>query len=75
MKTMLLNWVSDLKVNSCPLEFAEIPTPEPGLGELLEKISTCGVRHTELDEIEWRTPPPQFPVVPGHQVVGRVAEV
>jgi propanol-preferring alcohol dehydrogenase len=33
----------------------------------------CGVCHTELDEIEGRTPPPRLPVVPGHQVVGRVA--
>ena len=36
------------------------------------RVSTCGVCHTELDEIEGRTPPPRFPVVPGHQVVGRV---
>jgi propanol-preferring alcohol dehydrogenase len=36
------------------------------------KVSACGVCHTELDEIEGRTPPPHLPVVPGHQVVGRV---
>ena len=34
-------------------------------------MSACGVCHTELDEIEGRTPP-GLPVVPGHQVVGRV---
>jgi propanol-preferring alcohol dehydrogenase len=33
----------------------------------------CGVCHTELDEIEGRTPPPVLPVVPGHEAVGRVA--
>ena len=37
------------------------------------RVSVCGVCHTELDEIEGRTPPPQLPVVLGHQVVGRVA--
>ena len=36
-------------------------------------VSACGVCHTELDEIEGRTPPPRLPVVLGHQVVGRVA--
>jgi alcohol dehydrogenase, propanol-preferring len=75
MKAMLLNEVSDLKTNTSPLEFATIAIPELGPDELLLKISTCGVCRTELDEIEGRTPPPQFPVIPGHQVVGRVAEV
>ncbi|MEZ4550526.1 MAG: alcohol dehydrogenase catalytic domain-containing protein [Desulfobacterales bacterium] len=49
-----------------------MPDPEPGPGEILIKVHACGVCHTELDEIEGRTPPPFFPVVPGHQVVGRV---
>ena len=49
------------------------PDPEPGNGELLIKVSTCGVCHTELDEIEGRTPPPVLPVILGHQAVGRVA--
>ena len=35
-------------------------------------MSACGVCHTELDEIEGRTAPPRLPVVPGHEVVGRV---
>ena len=38
------------------------------------RVSACGVCHTELDEIEGRTPPPELPVVPGHQVVGRVEQ-
>jgi propanol-preferring alcohol dehydrogenase len=37
-------------------------------------VTACGVCHTELDEIEGRTPPPRLPVIPGHQVVGRVAD-
>jgi len=74
MKAMLLHQVHDLKVNPQPLEFADIPIPKPGPGELLIRVSACGVCHTELDEIEGRTPPPQFPIVPGHQVIGFVEE-
>ena len=52
----------------------ELPIPEPKPDEVLIKISCCGVCHTELDEIEGRTPPPIYPVIPGHQVVGSVME-
>jgi propanol-preferring alcohol dehydrogenase len=51
-----------------------MPKPVPGAGELLLRVSACGVCHTELDEIEGRTPPPRLPVTPGHQIVGRVAQ-
>jgi len=55
------------------LRMVEMEVPHPGANEILIKVSACGVCHTELDEIEGRTPPPRLPVVPGHQVVGRVA--
>lgn len=55
-----------------PLTPADLPIPRPGPGELLIKVSACGVCHTELDEIEGRAPPPRLPVVPGHEVVGRI---
>ena len=55
-----------------PLVIEDVPDPDPAMGELLIRISACGVCHTELDEIEGRTPPPELPVIPGHQVVGRV---
>ncbi|HEC31265.1 MAG TPA: alcohol dehydrogenase, partial [Deltaproteobacteria bacterium] len=42
--------------------------------EILIQVSACGVCHTELDEIEGRTPPPVFPMVLGHQVVGKVVD-
>jgi len=61
-----------MRENKNPLEPVDLPVPELGEKEILIKVSTCGVCHTELDEIEGRTPPPKFPVVPGHQVVGRV---
>jgi len=72
MKAMVLNRLGSLEDNQAPLELAELPAPVPGEREILIKVSACGVCHTELDEIEGRTPPPRLPVVLGHQVVGRV---
>ncbi|MBW1785080.1 MAG: zinc-dependent alcohol dehydrogenase family protein [Deltaproteobacteria bacterium] len=75
MKAMVLKQIVDLKKTSTPLEPAELPDPVPGEKDILLKVLTCGVCHTELDEIEGRTPPPKFPVVLGHEVVGKVVEV
>lgn len=72
MKAMILARISNLSKEREPLLLTELPDPVPGPGDLLLKVSACGVCHTELDEIEGRTPPPHLPVVPGHQVVGRV---
>lgn len=70
---MILPALCRLAENPNPLQLAELPDPVPGPGEILVHVATCGVCHTELDEIEGRTPPPRLPVVLGHQVVGRVA--
>jgi alcohol dehydrogenase, propanol-preferring len=74
MKAMVLHRISDLRKNDSPLILEDWPVPVPGEGEILIKIAACGVCHTEIDEIEGRTSPPRFPVIPGHQVIGRVAE-
>ena len=73
MRAMVLTAVAGLDRNPEPLKLVERPTPVPGKGELLIEVSVCGVCHTELDEIEGRTPPPVLPVIPGHEIVGRVA--
>ena len=75
MKAMVLNRLCNLQETDTPLELADLPAPAPGRAELLVKVSACGVCHTELDEIEGRTPPPRLPVILGHQVVGRVVEL
>jgi len=75
MKAMVLKNICDLTVNKTPLELVEMPEPVPGYREILVKVSCCGVCHTELDEIEGRTPPPRFPIILGHQVVGRVVKL
>ncbi len=72
MKAMVIDRVCDLGVEKEPLRLVEMPVPSVGDAQVLVRVSACGVCHTELDEIEGRTPPPRFPVVPGHQVVGRV---
>ena len=75
MRAMLLNKIVSLDETDTPLEFADLPIPEPQPGEIQIRVSTCGVCHTELDEIEGRTPPPNLPVIPGHQIVGRVTKL
>ncbi|ASQ91626.1 alcohol dehydrogenase [Prosthecochloris sp. GSB1] len=72
MKAFVLDRVVDLSVMRQPLSMTAMEIPEPGEDEVLLRVLACGACHTELDEIEGRTPPPRFPVVPGHQVVGEV---
>ena len=69
---MILKSVTDLEHNPEPLVLTNLPEPVPADEEVLIRVTACGVCHTELDEIEGRTPPPRFPVVPGHQVIGKV---
>jgi len=75
MKAMVLNEICNLNENKNPLIMVNLPNPVPGEREILVKVSACGVCHTELDEIEGRTPPRSLPVVLGHQVVGKVEKV
>lgn len=75
MKALLLRQIAPLSQNPAPLSLEEIPEPKIGAGEVLIRVTRCGVCHTELDEIEGRTPPASLPVVLGHQVVGEIVEV
>src|SRR6266496_1184738 len=72
MKAVLLREIASLQQNPTPLSFEEIAEPKTNEGEIMLRVTRCGVCHTELDEIEGRTPPPHLPVVLGHQVVGTV---
>lgn len=74
MKAMVLNEICSLDENKNPLEMSDVPNPVPAEKEILVKVSACGVCHTELDEIEGRTPPPKFPIILGHEIVGRVVK-
>jgi propanol-preferring alcohol dehydrogenase len=75
VKALLLPQIVNLADNPRPLRLATLPDPVPRENEILVKVSACGVCHTELDEIEGRTPPSQLPMVLGHQVVGHVVDV
>jgi propanol-preferring alcohol dehydrogenase len=72
MKAAILEKIVRLREERQPLRIADLPEPRIADDEILIRVAACGVCHTELDEIEGRTPPPRLPVIPGHQVVGRV---
>src|SRR5438874_11669249 len=70
MKACLLRTTSAIETN--PLEFGEVVTPQPKSGEVLVRARACGVCRTDLHVIEGELPPRKSPVIPGHQVVGVV---
>jgi alcohol dehydrogenase, propanol-preferring len=72
MKAMILETISNLDQEKFPLRLVQLPDPQPTANDVVIKVSTCAVCHTELDEIEGRTPPPKFPIILGHQVIGNV---
>jgi propanol-preferring alcohol dehydrogenase len=74
MKAMILESLGEVTPVRAPLRLAQRPDPAPGPGEVLLRVTRCGVCHTELDEIEGRTPPPRLPIILGHQVAGTVEE-
>lgn len=56
-----------------PLALERRPVPEPGAGDVLVRVSACGVCRTDLHVVDGDLAEPRLPVVPGHEVVGRVA--
>jgi propanol-preferring alcohol dehydrogenase len=75
MRAMVLTSSGGFDATGTALRPAELPRPVPEAGEILIRVAACGVCHTELDEIEGRTRPASFPVVPGHEIVGRVVQL
>ncbi len=69
MKAMILQKTAAIEQR--PLVLEEVPIPQPGPKQILVKTLTCGICHTELDEIEGRLQP-KLPIIPGHEVVGKV---
>jgi propanol-preferring alcohol dehydrogenase len=56
-----------------PLVMRERSAPEPGSGEILIEVAACGVCRTDLHVVDGELPNPKLPIVPGHEIVGRVA--
>ncbi len=66
MRAMILN------APGGPLRPADLPVPEPGPGELRLRVAACGVCRTDLHVLDGELADPVLPLVPGHQIVGRV---
>jgi propanol-preferring alcohol dehydrogenase len=72
MKAIVLN--KQAPIEEKPLELIDLPKPSIDDNQILVEISVCGACHTDLDEVEGRLKPTKSPIVPGHQVVGKVVE-
>jgi alcohol dehydrogenase, propanol-preferring len=68
MKACLLRSPAPIERN--PLEFADVPVPQPAEDQVLVRVKACGVCRTDLHVIEGELPLRKSPVIPGHQVVG-----
>src|ERR1700719_3485085 len=73
MKACVLQ--SPAKIETNPLAFMDVPAPQPAKGEVLVRVSYCGVCRTDLHVIEGELTPRKSPVIPGHQVVGTVEKL
>ncbi len=73
MKAMRL--INQRPAEEFPLALVDLPVPTPGPGQVLLKVSACGVCHTDLHTLEGDIHPPRLPVTPGHQVVGRIEQL
>lgn len=58
-----------------PLQWQSRDTPQPGDGEVLVTVSVCGVCRTDLHVVDGELPNIHYPIIPGHEIVGRVAAV
>ena len=61
-----------LKKLKTPLEWIELPDQEPGIGEIRVKVGACGVCRTDLHVVDGELPNPQVPIIPGHEIIGRI---
>lgn len=59
-------------IESSPLTFCDVPTPEPRPDEIRVRVRACGVCRTDLHVVEGELPPHRDAVIPGHQIVGTV---
>ncbi len=64
-----------LKQLKTALEWTELPDRHPGPGEIRVKVLACGVCRTDLHVVDGELPDPQVPIIPGHEIVGRIDEI
>jgi propanol-preferring alcohol dehydrogenase len=73
MKAMVLDSLGDVAGN--PLRLDNVPMPEPGFGEVLVRVSVCGICRTDLHVVEGELERPKLPLIPGHQAVGLISRL
>jgi propanol-preferring alcohol dehydrogenase len=66
MQAMVLNQIG------APLEWTQMPDRQPGPGQIRVKVAACGVCRTDLHLVDGDLPAPKVPVIPGHEIVGRI---
>jgi len=69
MHAMILNKIG------APLEWTPLPDREPGPSEIRVKVGACGVCRTDLHVVDGELPDPQVPIIPGHEIVGRIDKI
>ena len=69
MRAMVLDKLKE------PLQLRDVPRPKPGTGQLLVRVNACAVCRTDLHVVDGELPNPKLPLIPGHQIVGRVEEI
>jgi len=62
-------------IETDPLDYCDVATPDPGPGQVLVKVKVCGICRTDLHVVEGDLPPRRMPVIPGHQIVGAIERV
>jgi propanol-preferring alcohol dehydrogenase len=75
MKALLLRSPAPLSARPQPLEWSDLPLPDPGPGQVRLRVLACAICHTDLHIVEGELVPPVLPIVPGHQIVGTVDAV
>jgi alcohol dehydrogenase, propanol-preferring len=58
-----------------PLQLREAPKPKPARGQVLVRVATCAICRTDLHVVDGELPDPKLPLIPGHQIVGRIEEI
>ena len=64
-----------LKRIGAALEWTELADPQPGPGEIRVKVAACGVCRTDLHVVDGELPDPKVPIIPGHEIVGRIDSI
>jgi propanol-preferring alcohol dehydrogenase len=58
-----------------PLIARDVPQPDPSIGQVLVRVTKCGICRTDLHVVDGELPGPKLPLVPGHEIIGRIAEL